>query len=82
MHVFAAGIDQRLDHAALNGDHVGVYSLVPSKAQAEAMDHLGRGDLFMARKLYEDAVIEYRKAIAADRLAQMSRRPTTALQPQ
>src|SRR5206468_3965231 len=47
-------------------DYLAVASLIPANVQAEALDHGGRGDLFMVRKLYEDAVIEYRKAIALD----------------
>ena len=48
-------------------DYFGVVWLMPANVQADALDHAGRGDLFMARKLYEDAVIEYRKSVALDR---------------
>jgi Flp pilus assembly protein TadD len=48
-------------------DYLSVVSLMPPKDRAEALDHGARGDLFMARKLYEDAVIEFRKGIALDR---------------
>jgi len=53
--------------AEMADDYLAVVSLAPEKDRAEALDRASRGDLFMARKLYEDAAIEYRKAIALDR---------------
>jgi Flp pilus assembly protein TadD len=50
----------------LTDDYLAVLSLIPANIQAEAVDHVMRADLFMVRKLYEDAVIEYRKSIALD----------------
>jgi tetratricopeptide (TPR) repeat protein len=44
-----------------------VHLLVPPKDLETATTHERRGDLFMVRKMYDDAVIEYRRAIAADR---------------
>jgi len=51
----------------MTDDYLSVVALSPEKDRAEAIDRAGRGDLFMARKLYEDAAIEFRKAIALDR---------------
>ena len=41
--------------------------LLPPKDVQEATLHEIRGDTFFARKLYDDAIIEYRKAISIDR---------------
>jgi len=49
------------------GDLLQMQILLPAKAIDEAIQHERRGDSFFARKLYEDAIIEYRKATAIDR---------------
>ena len=49
------------------GQFLAIVSLMPViKAQAAA-SHVTRGDIFVARRMYEDAVIEYKRAIAIDR---------------
>jgi len=48
-------------------DYLGVLWLTSASVQAGALDHAGRGDLFIARKLYEDGAIEYRKSLDLDR---------------
>lgn len=50
-----------------NGDYLAIASLVSPTVQADAAQHALRGDIFVARKLYEDAVIEYKKSIAVDK---------------
>lgn len=47
-------------------DLIQVVLLVPPEELERATLHERRGDSFLARKLYEDAVIEYRKAVAID----------------
>ena len=49
------------------GDLLQMQILMPAKDLEEASTHEKRGDSFFARKLYEDAIIEYKKAIALDR---------------
>lgn len=49
------------------GDLLQVQMLMPAKDLDEATLHEKRGDSFFARKMYEDAIIEYRKSIALDR---------------
>ncbi len=49
------------------GDLLQVAALMPAKDMEEAVLHERRGDSFFARKMYEDAVVEYRKSIALDR---------------
>jgi len=49
------------------GDLLQMLMLMPAKDLNEATLHEMRGDSFFARKMYEDAIIEYRKAIALDR---------------
>ena len=49
------------------GDLLQVQILMPAKALEQALLHERRGDSFFARRLYEDAIIEYRKAIALDK---------------
>jgi len=51
----------------VSGDYIGVLWLLPPKVLEQALDFARRGDAFMARKLYEDAVVEYRKSVAQDR---------------
>lgn len=50
-----------------NGDFLAVASLLPPAALLDASQHAIRADVFVARKLFDDAVIEYRKSIAIDR---------------
>lgn len=54
-------IDQR------DGDILQVSLLIPPKNIETASQHEKRGDSFFVRKMYDDAIIEYRKSIAADR---------------
>jgi tetratricopeptide (TPR) repeat protein len=49
------------------GDLLQMQILMSAKDLEEASTHEKRGDSFFARKLYEDAIIEYKKAIALDR---------------
>jgi len=49
------------------GDILQMKVLMPAKDLDEAVLHERRGDSFFARKLYEDAIIEYKKSIALDR---------------
>jgi tetratricopeptide (TPR) repeat protein len=49
------------------GDLLQVQVLMPAKDIEEASLHEKRGDSFFARKLYDDAIIEYRKSVALDR---------------
>jgi tetratricopeptide (TPR) repeat protein len=49
------------------GDLLQVVMLMPAKDLEEATLHEKRGDSYFARKMYEDAIIEYRKSIALDR---------------
>jgi tetratricopeptide (TPR) repeat protein len=48
-------------------DALTVLMLMPAKEIEEATSHEKRADSFMARKMYDDAVIEYRKAISIDK---------------
>src|SRR5262245_2965630 len=50
-----------------DGDLLQVRILMPAKDLEEALLHERRGDSFFARKMYEDAIIEYKKSIALDR---------------
>ena len=49
------------------GDFLQVTILMPAADIENATLHEKRGDSFFARKMYEDAILEYRKAIASDR---------------
>jgi tetratricopeptide (TPR) repeat protein len=49
------------------GDLLQVQILMAPKDLDEASLHEKRGDSYFARKLYEDAIIEYRKSVALDR---------------
>jgi Flp pilus assembly protein TadD len=49
------------------GDLLQVVVLLPPKDLATAKLHETRGDSYFARKMYEDAIIEYRKSVALDR---------------
>jgi len=53
--------------SAQGGDFLAVVSVVSSVVQADASQHETRADVYMARKMYEDAVIEYKRSLAADR---------------
>ena len=48
-------------------DSLTVQFLMPQKELEEATMHKSRGDSFMARKMYDDAIIEYRKSFLIDR---------------
>jgi tetratricopeptide (TPR) repeat protein len=50
-----------------HGETFAVVSLIPDSKAQEALDHTTRGDIFAARKMYEDAVIEYKRSLAIDR---------------
>jgi Flp pilus assembly protein TadD len=49
------------------GDFLAIASLIPPAVQVDASRHAIRADVFVARKLFDDAIIEYKKAIAIDR---------------
>lgn len=65
----AAGIsrDNPILVSRLEGDLLQVVMLMPQKDLDVATQAERRGDTFFARKMYEDAIVEYRKAIALDR---------------
>ena len=48
-------------------DSLTVQFLMPQKELEDATLHKSRGDSFMARKMYDDAIIEYRKSFLIDR---------------
>jgi Flp pilus assembly protein TadD len=49
------------------GSFLAVVPLMPVTMMEQAALHAVRGDVFTARKLYEDAAIEYKRAFAIDR---------------
>jgi Flp pilus assembly protein TadD len=49
------------------GAFLAVVPLLPVTVMQDAAAHILRGDIYTARKMFEDAVIEYKKAFAADR---------------
>jgi tetratricopeptide (TPR) repeat protein len=49
------------------GAFLAVVSLLPVTTLQDASAHVLRGDIYTARKMFEDAVIEYKKALAFDR---------------
>ena len=49
------------------GDLLQMLILMPMKDLDEASLHEKRGDSYFARKMYEDAIVEYRKSVAIDR---------------
>jgi tetratricopeptide (TPR) repeat protein len=51
----------------LDGDLLQLQILMTSKALEQATLHERRGDSFFARRMYEDAIIEYRRSVAIDR---------------
>jgi tetratricopeptide (TPR) repeat protein len=53
--------------ARIEGDTLQVVVLMPQKDLDAALQAERRGDTFFARKLYEEAILEYRNAIAIDR---------------
>ena len=67
--VVAGGISK--DNPALiarvEGDVLQVVMLMPQKDLDAALQAERRGDTFFARKMYEDAIVEYRNSIAVDR---------------
>src|SRR5581483_241460 len=50
-----------------SADFLAVASLIPPALQQDAGQHAMRADIFVARKLYDDAVIEYKRSLALDR---------------
>jgi len=50
-----------------DGDLLQLRILMPPKDVDDALLHERRGDSFFARKMYEDAIIEYKKSVALDR---------------
>jgi tetratricopeptide (TPR) repeat protein len=54
-------VEQRLD------DQLSARILIPQKDLEQANLHDKRGDSFLARKMFEDAIIEYQKALEIDR---------------
>jgi Flp pilus assembly protein TadD len=46
---------------------VAVVSVMPAGRAQEASSHVTRADIFVARKMFEDAVIEYKRALVVDR---------------
>jgi len=49
------------------GDFLRILSLIPAARTQEAASHTMRADIFVARKQFEDAVIEYKRSIAIDK---------------
>ena len=49
------------------GDFLAVVSLMPPSVMRQAESHVTRADILVVRKDFEDAVVEYKKAIAMDR---------------
>jgi Flp pilus assembly protein TadD len=49
------------------GHFLAVASVFPVTKSLDASSHVTRGDIFVARKMFEDAVIEYKRALAIDR---------------
>jgi len=50
-----------------SGDFLVIASLIPPAAQLDASQHAIRADVFVARKLFDDGIIEYKKSLAIDR---------------
>jgi Flp pilus assembly protein TadD len=50
-----------------SGEYLAIASLIPPAVQLDASQHAIRADVFVARKLFDDAIIEYKKSIAIDR---------------
>jgi tetratricopeptide (TPR) repeat protein len=49
------------------GDFLAILSLLPAKVMEDATRYEIRGDSYMARRLYDDAIIEYRRSLGIDR---------------
>lgn len=49
------------------GEFLAVVSLMPAAVLRQAESHVTRADIFMVKKSFDDAVIEYKKAVALDR---------------
>jgi Flp pilus assembly protein TadD len=49
------------------GHFLAVASVFPVTKALEAASHVTRADIYVARKMFEDAVIEYKRALAIDR---------------
>src|SRR6185503_16310920 len=41
--------------------------LIPQAIQLDAAQHATKGDVFVARKLFDDAIIEYKRSLAIDK---------------
>ena len=50
-----------------SGDFLAVVSLIPPAMQMDAAQHAIRADVFVARKLFDDAIIEYKRSLAIDK---------------
>jgi tetratricopeptide (TPR) repeat protein len=53
--------------AERQGDFLAIAALMPPTLMQETAAHNTRADVFVARKMYEDAVIEYKRSFAIDR---------------
>jgi len=62
-----SGLDNPVLVEKREGDVLQLLILMPAKDVETATLHERRGDSFFARKMYEDAIIEYRKSISLDR---------------
>jgi superkiller protein 3 len=51
----------------VRGQFLAIVSLMPIVRSQAAASHTTRADIFVARKMYEDAVVEYKRALAIDR---------------
>ena len=51
----------------ISNDYLAVLVLLPATVKEAILNHTSRGDVFMARKMFDDAAIEYRKSLALDR---------------
>lgn len=51
----------------VDGDFLQILSLLPAAVREDARMHELRGDSYAARKMFDDAVIEYKKSLASDR---------------
>lgn len=49
------------------GDFLSVISLLPAMVMEDATKYEIRGDSYMARRLYDDAIIEYKRSLSFDR---------------
>jgi tetratricopeptide (TPR) repeat protein len=51
----------------LRGESLAVISLMPPLSRENAYRHELRGDSYLVRKMYEDAIVEYRRSLGFDR---------------